>query len=278
MSQENVEITRRWNVAYNERDFQTLLELTDPDFEFRSLFVGVESIFRGHDGLREYFAGIDSAYDRFQIPADRFFDAGAAVLVKCHIEWRGRESGAEGTMPVAVAAWMKAGRVFHLETYSNMSDGLAAVGLSEPEDDAAQAASPEMVDRIKRAYEYWNCGEPDLMVDEYAADGELDFSRVFTGMPAFRGHDSLRRQIDEFWETWEGVRMDPIEVLDAGGGHFVVELRLWGKGRRSGVEIDQRAAFLYTARESDGKIVRALLFPNRQEALDFAGGEPPGPL
>jgi hypothetical protein len=51
----------------------------------------------------------------------------------------------------------------------------------------AQAASPEMVERIKQAYEFWNCGEPDLMVDEYAEDGELDFSRVFTGMPAFRG-------------------------------------------------------------------------------------------
>jgi ketosteroid isomerase-like protein len=278
MSRETVEIARRWNAAYNDRDFETLLELTDPDFEFRSVFVGVESVFRGHDGLREYFDGIDSAYARFQIPVEQLFDAGAAVLVKCRIEWRGKESGAEGTMPMAVVAWLKAGRVFHLQSYPNLSEGFEAVGLSEPEEqDGARAASPELVDRIKRVYEYWNCGEPDLMVDEYAEDGELDFSRVFTGMPAFRGHDSLRRQIDEFWETWEGVRMDPIEVLDVGGGHFVVDLRLWGKGRRSGVEIDQRAAFLYTARESDGKVVRALLFPTLEEALHFARSESPAP-
>jgi ketosteroid isomerase-like protein len=277
MSQENVEITRRWNDAYNRRDFETLLELTDPDFEFKSVFVGMESVFRGYDGLRAYFDGIDSAYARFQIPPEKFFDAGAAVLVKCRIEWRGNESGAEGMMPVAVAAWLKAKRVFHLESYPNLSEGFDAVGLSQPEEqDGAQAASPELVERIKRVYEYWNCGEPDLMVDEYAADGELDFSRVFTGMPAFRGHDSLRRQIDEFWETWEGVRMDPVEVLDVGGGHFAVDPRLWGKGRRSGVEIDQRAAFLYATRESDGKVVRALLFPTLKEALEFARAEPPG--
>jgi ketosteroid isomerase-like protein len=140
MSPENVEIVRRWNVAYNDRDFETLLELTDPDLEFRSVFVGVESVFRGHDGLREYFDGIESAYARFQIPPERFFDAGAAVLVKCRIEWRGRESGAEGTMPMAVAAWLKAGRIFHLESYPNLSEGFEAVGLSEQ--DAAQAASP----------------------------------------------------------------------------------------------------------------------------------------
>jgi ketosteroid isomerase-like protein len=47
MSQENVEIVRRWNTAYNRRDFENLIELTDPDLEFRSIFVGIESVFRG---------------------------------------------------------------------------------------------------------------------------------------------------------------------------------------------------------------------------------------
>jgi ketosteroid isomerase-like protein len=108
------------------------------------------------------------------------------------------------------------------------------------------------------------------MVDEYAEDGELDFSRVFTGMPAFRGHEGMRRQIDELWETWEGVRMDPLEVLDIGRGEFVVDIRFWGQGRRSGVEIDQRAAFLYSLRGSDGKVLRALLFPTMQAAMDYA--------
>src|SRR3954454_8865182 len=131
MSRENVEIVRRWNAAYNRRDFETLIELTDPDIEFRSVFVGIESVFRGYDGLRAYFDGIESAYARFEIPPERFFDAGAAVLVECRIEWRGNESGAEGTMPMAVAAWLKAGRVFHLESYPDLSDGLKAVGLSE---------------------------------------------------------------------------------------------------------------------------------------------------
>ena len=131
MSQENVEIVRRWNAAYNRRDFETLIELTDPDFEFRSIFVGIESVFRGHHGLRAYFEGIESAYARFEIPPQRYFDAGAAVLVECRIEWRGNGSGAEGSMPMAVAAWLKAGRVFHIESYPDLRDGLRAVGLSE---------------------------------------------------------------------------------------------------------------------------------------------------
>jgi ketosteroid isomerase-like protein len=115
------------------------------------------------------------------------------------------------------------------------------------------------------------------MVDEYAEDGEFDLSAVFTGMAVCRGHGSMRRQLDELWETWEGVRMEPLEVFDIGGGQFVVDLRLWGKGRRSGVEIQQRYGFLYTLRESDGKVVRSQLFPTVQAAIQSAKATSPAP-
>ena len=35
MSQENVEIVRRWIDDYNSRDTESLFAITDPDFEFR---------------------------------------------------------------------------------------------------------------------------------------------------------------------------------------------------------------------------------------------------
>jgi hypothetical protein len=82
----------------------------------------------------------------------------------------------------------------------------------------------------------------------------------------------MRRQLHEFWDTWEGLRLDPLEVLDADRGRFVVDARLWGKGKRSGAEVDQRFAFLYTVREADAKIVRCQLFPTVQAAMDFAAG------
>lgn len=132
MSQETVEIARRWNKAYNRRDVETLLELSDPDIEMKSIFVGIESVFRGYQGFpHAYFQAIEDAYERFQVIAEDFIDAGAAVLLLCRIEWRGRESGAEGTVPVAVAVWLKAGRVFHIESYPSARDGFRAVGMSE---------------------------------------------------------------------------------------------------------------------------------------------------
>jgi hypothetical protein len=59
-------------------------------------------------------------------------------------------------------------------------------------------------------------------------------------------------------------------VSDVGERRFVVDVRLWGKGKRSGAEVDQRFAYLYTLREADEKILRCQLFPNVQAAMDCA--------
>jgi ketosteroid isomerase-like protein len=130
-----------------------------------------------------------------------------------------------------------------------------------------ETASPEVVERFTEGFECWNGGELDLMLDVYAEDAEFDISTIFIDTPPFRGHASMRRYWRATWEAWEGVRMDPVEVLELGGGRFVVDVRFWGKGKRSGVEVDQRFAYLYTLREVDEKIVRCQLFPTVQAAI-----------
>jgi ketosteroid isomerase-like protein len=138
-----------------------------------------------------------------------------------------------------------------------------------------ERASPELIARVSENFEWWNGAAPELMLNEYAEDAELDVSAVFTDTPPLRGHAGIRHQLDEWWETWEGLRIDPLEVLVVGGGRFVVEVRIWGKGKRSGAEVDQRFAFVYTLRQSDNLIARAQLFPNMDAALNFARGERP---
>ena len=131
-----------------------------------------------------------------------------------------------------------------------------------------QTAPPEILERLKDGFECWNGGELDLMQDMYAEDGEVDLSAVFTDTQPVRGRESMRRYFDDLWEIWEGIRMDPLEVFDVGEGRFVVDVRWWGKGKRSGAEVDQRLAYLYTLREADNKVVRCQLFPTIQAATD----------
>jgi hypothetical protein len=133
---------------------------------------------------------------------------------------------------------------------------------------------PEVRAIVAENYEWWNGGEPELMLDSYVEEGELDLSAVFTDMPVLHGQESIRRRMDEFWEAWGGLRMESLEIRDVGGHRFVVDMRLSGKGRRSGVEVDQRFAWLYTLDPADNKVIRAQLFPSAAEAIDSATAGP----
>jgi ketosteroid isomerase-like protein len=137
MSQVNVDAARRWIDAYNRRDFEGLLELTDRDFEFRSTFAQIEPVFRGHEGIHAYFESLSEAYDDWELVPVEFIDAGAAVIVVERVDWRGK-SGAEGTTHNVPVMWLRAGKVFRLETFEDRTQALEAVGLTEQE---ARAAS-----------------------------------------------------------------------------------------------------------------------------------------
>jgi ketosteroid isomerase-like protein len=135
-----------------------------------------------------------------------------------------------------------------------------------------QRVSAEVLDRLRmeERFECWNRGEFDLMLEPYAEDAVFDVSAVFTDVPPVRGHQDMCRCWHELRETWDGLRLDPIEVLDVGEGRYVVDLRLWGKGRRSGVEVDQRFAMVYAVRPEDGKVTSGQLLPDVAAAVSGA--------
>ena len=108
------------------------------------------------------------------------------------------------------------------------------------------------------------------MLEPYADNAVFDVSAVFTDIAPVRGHENMHRCWHEMRETWEGLRLDPVELLDVGEGRYVADLRLWGKGRRSGAEVDQRFAMLYAVRPEDGKVTRAQLLPDVATALSLA--------
>jgi len=108
------------------------------------------------------------------------------------------------------------------------------------------------------------------MMEVYAEDAVLDVSAVFSDIAPMQGQQDMRRYWQSLRETWGGgMRADPLDLFDVGGGRYVLDLRMSGTGTRSGVEVDQRFAFLYTFRD-DGKIVRAELFPDIAAATSAA--------
>jgi ketosteroid isomerase-like protein len=124
--------------------------------------------------------------------------------------------------------------------------------------------------RIQERFDCWNRDEFEPMEELYAEDVVFDVSAVFTDVSPKRGKEDTRRYWYELRETWAGLRLDPVEVLDLGDGRYVVDLRLWGQGKRSGAEVEQRFAFLYTVRPKDRKVIRAQLLADVTTALSAA--------
>jgi ketosteroid isomerase-like protein len=123
--------------------------------------------------------------------------------------------------------------------------------------------------RVQERFDCWNRDEFEPMEEMYAEDALFDVSAVFTDVAPMRGKEDIRRYWHELRETWAGLRLDPVEVLDVGDGRFVADLRLWGRGKRSGAEVEQHFAFLYTVRP-DGKVIGVRLLPNVAEAISAA--------
>jgi hypothetical protein len=128
---------------------------------------------------------------------------------------------------------------------------------------------------MREGLECWNSGEIDLMVDMYDPEGEYDPSAAFPDQEPIRGREAMVRHWRELWEVWEGIRMDPLDLVPAGHAGpgrllVVVPIRLWGKGRRSGVEVDQLFACLYTVREDGQEAIRNQVFRTVEDALAAA--------
>ena len=133
MSQDNVELARRWTETYNRRDSEGLIGLNDPEFEMRSVFADTSGgVFRAPDGFPgAYFEALNEAYDHFQVIPNDFIDAGSQVLMSATAEWRGKSSGAQGKTSIFVVFSLRAGKVLREETFTDRTEALEAAGLSE---------------------------------------------------------------------------------------------------------------------------------------------------
>jgi ketosteroid isomerase-like protein len=74
----------------------------------------------------------------------------------------------------------------------------------------------------------------------------------------------------DLYAAWEQMDIEVEELIDA-GDKVVAVIRVTGRGRVSGIEIEYSPAGVWTIR--DGRIVRVVWFVARDDALEAAGVE-----
>ena len=83
-----------------------------------------------------------------------------------------------------------------------------------------------------------------------------------------QGHDAVRASAVRWKSEWDDYELVPEDFADM-GDCVLATVRLRGRGRGSGVEVDARFYDLYTL--SDGKIIRMDQFAEESEALEAVG-------
>jgi ketosteroid isomerase-like protein len=127
---DNIEVVKQGFEALDTGGVEAMIELLDPDFEAvvpPELSVEPDT-YRGHDGMRRYFAAFEGLEDvRFE-----YVDAVAAgdkVVVTMMLRAKGTDTG----IPVEQLGhqvWtIRDGRAARVEAFANKSDALAAAGI-----------------------------------------------------------------------------------------------------------------------------------------------------
>ena len=129
--------------------------------------------------------------------------------------------------------------------------------------------SQENIDQLRAGFEAFNrTGE--IILDHLAPDFELhQASSIVDTAGVFHGPDAFRDVLRELQGAFEELSFEAEEFIEAPGGDIVVFIHARGRGRGSGIEIDNHIAQVWTYR--DDKAIRMVAYEERAEALEAAG-------
>jgi ketosteroid isomerase-like protein len=132
MSQENVEIARRAFDAWNRGDTEAWIEAWDEQAEFRPMRAQLEGdAYRGHAGLRRFVAEMSEEWEGFRFEVEEIRDAGEPLVATGRVKARGRVSGVDLDVPLALVGSARGGKIAFVRLYSSPGEALQAAGLSE---------------------------------------------------------------------------------------------------------------------------------------------------
>jgi len=132
MSQESVEVVRRFHGALNARDRETVYELLDPEVVWVTNLDGPDQhTFHGHSGFRELQRLFEDTLDDVTLDAEEFIDAGNRVVSCGHMRAQGASSGAEVETARSWLWTIREGVIVRHQTFAERSQAIEAARLRE---------------------------------------------------------------------------------------------------------------------------------------------------
>ncbi len=119
MNDAPLDVARRGYACWEAGDFDGMLELATPDFEFvPAIAASVEGgSVKGHDAFRRFFADLDETWETFRISADDFREAGGRVMSIGRLTAKGRSSELELDQPIYTVLWFRGDRIARMQSF-----------------------------------------------------------------------------------------------------------------------------------------------------------------
>jgi ketosteroid isomerase-like protein len=128
--------------------------------------------------------------------------------------------------------------------------------------------SQENIDMLRRGYEAFARRNLDAALGMMDPEIEAHDAPEAPDAAGHHGRQAVRRDWEQMFALFEDFTIDIEEIFDA-GEELLVFLRLSGRGRESGAEVDARMAHIWTIRE--GQAIRLRQYLDRTEALEAVG-------
>jgi ketosteroid isomerase-like protein len=133
-SDDGVEVVRRLWEAWERGDMPAVFDFYDPavEWDMSESRVPDMGVFRGHEGVRNFFREWTAPFDEYYAHADDFKRGSEGVLVRLRQGGRGKHSGVEVEMPPLWQLYrLRAGRAVRVEIYRDEERALEAAGLRD---------------------------------------------------------------------------------------------------------------------------------------------------
>jgi ketosteroid isomerase-like protein len=125
------------------------------------------------------------------------------------------------------------------------------------------------VEVVREVIDAFNAGDAERAFA--LVDPEVEFRSALVEQKTYRGFAGLRQYREDLDAAWEEWQTEDDRFRDAGGDRVLHLYRIVGRGKGSGVPVEQEIAILWRLRE--GKLLEGEVFLDQRDALVAAGLE-----
>jgi ketosteroid isomerase-like protein len=266
VSEESVEVVKRYLGAWSRQDLEAVMAMLDPEFELdlsrsRAPYQG---IYRGHAEIKNRWDDLWDSWEEIHLDlgSGEFIAAGDQVVAVIPVHLRSRETGIELPATAAMVCTIRDRRIIRHQMWQSREEALEATGLSVGE------VSRDNTEIVRLAVDAFNKRDLESVVGYFAPNIDWHDQRELPGARVHHGPDSVLAHFRSVMEDIVAYHFD-LKTARERGDQVVICALISGRGRKSGVAVEREAHFVYTL--NDESIMRVEIFGTEAEALEAAG-------